>query len=70
MKICVYKDILKFSMFSSDNENMAYFVDEQRNVKPIRDHIELRAHWQNNEDRVRIYTLDEAVDAVKKLIIG
>ena len=64
----LYRDVLKFSMFSEHIENMAYFIDEQRNAKPIRNHSELRAHWQNNEDRVCIYTLDEAVDAVKKLI--
>ena len=64
----LYRDILKFSMFSEHIENMAYFIDERRNAKPIRNHSELRAHWQNIEDRVRIYTLDEAVDAVKKLI--
>lgn len=64
----LYVDKLKFSMFSENIDEMSYFIDEQRYAEPIRNHSELRVHWQNNEDRVRIYTLDEAVDAVKKLL--
>lgn len=64
----LYVDELKFSMLSENTNRMSFFIDDNRDATHIRDHESLRTHWMPQEDIVRIYTLREAVDAVKKLI--
>ena len=64
----IYVDRLRFSMFLEGNTEMTFFIDEHRDAHPIRDHDSLRDHWRAQEDIVRIYTLREAVDDVRKLI--
>ncbi|MBI4822790.1 MAG: hypothetical protein HY805_00955 [Nitrospirae bacterium] len=63
-----YIDTLKFSMFSDKSEEFAYFIDDQQNATSVREHESLRVHWHTHEDLVRVYTVHEAVDAVKELI--
>ncbi|MDP3066779.1 MAG: HD domain-containing protein [Methanobacteriaceae archaeon] len=64
----LHVDELKFSMFLENSDHMSFFIDENRDATHIRDHESLRTQWTPQEDIVRIYTLQEAVDAVKKLI--
>lgn len=65
----LHVDELKFSMFLEDNNHMSFFIDENRDATPIRDHESLRIQLiPPQEDIVRLYTLREAVDAVRKLI--
>ena len=61
-------DTIKFSMFSEKEKEMSYFIDENRQATPMREHVMLRNHWQKPEEYVRLFTIQEAVEAVKKLI--
>jgi HD superfamily phosphohydrolase len=64
--VCI--DRQRFSMLFDNSEELSYFIDEGRHASPIRDHDSLRDHCRAQEDIVRIYTLREAVDDVRKLI--
>jgi hypothetical protein len=57
-------------MFSDQPSALAYFVDVEngRLATPVREHPDLRYYWRESEDRVRLFTLGDAVDAVKELI--
>jgi hypothetical protein len=62
------EDTMSFDMFSDDVHELAYFVDDARKAKPVREHPYFRQHWKDTEQTVRLFTIGEAVDAVKKLI--
>jgi hypothetical protein len=54
-------------MLSDDPGEMAYVIDEDRRAVPIRDHDIFRDYWKPQEG-LRIFTLAEAVAAVKAII--
>jgi hypothetical protein len=62
-------DTGSFSVFAEDKKQMSYFVDDSRRAEPIRDHKALRTYWQQPDDFVRLFTVREAVDAVRKTIV-
>ena len=62
------EDTLSFNMLCSKPAEIAYFIDDARHAKPIREHPSLRHHWKETEETVRHFTVAEAVDAVKALI--
>lgn len=62
-------DTGRFSMFQEEKRQMSYFVSNNRQAEPVRDHRELRVYWQEPNDFVRLFTLREAVDAVRRLIL-
>lgn len=64
----LYVDTLKFAMLLEKADEISYFIDDEHNASPIRNHDLLRIYWTPQEDIVRIYTLHEAADSVKKLI--
>jgi hypothetical protein len=66
----LYVDTVKFSMFSENDSEFAYFIDDSMKATPVREHELLRVHWQPSEERVRLYTVHEAVESVKALIDG
>ncbi len=54
-------------MLSDAPGQMVYVVDENRRATPIRDHDMFREYWKPQEG-VRIFTLAEAVSAVKSVV--
>lgn len=62
------EDTMSFKMLSEDPSELAYFVDDTGKATPIREHHNLRQHWAQSEETVRLFTVAEAVDAVKRLI--
>ncbi|MGO9200027.1 MAG: hypothetical protein ACLQM8_05745 [Limisphaerales bacterium] len=62
------EDTMSFDMLSQEARELAYFVDDSRRATPIREHPNLRQHWTETEETVRLFTVAEAVDAVKTLI--
>jgi HD superfamily phosphohydrolase len=64
----VVVDTTRFSMFSDDEEHMVYFINEDQLATPALAHESIRHHWQRTEDEVRLFTVLEAVEAVKSLI--
>ena len=61
-------DTAKFSMLRDQAGQRAYFVDEERTAQLVRDHPQFRHHWGDPDELVRLFTLREAVDAVRRLI--
>ena len=55
-------------MFAEDEEKVGYVIDENRRATPMRQHEMLRSYWKKPEEYVRIYTIAEAVEPVRKLI--
>ena len=59
----------ELSILCEDAAEMGYLIDEDKSASPIRDHDELLMYRQRNHIKmVRIFTVQEAVDAVAKLI--
>jgi uncharacterized protein len=63
----VVVDETKMQMLSDKAEEMVYTVDENRRAVPIREHEMFREHHRPQEV-LRIFTLAEAVSAVKSLV--
>jgi hypothetical protein len=57
----------KFDVFSADAKEISYLIDERRRASPIRDH-ELLRHRSDTRDFVRLFTVAEAVEAVRVLV--
>jgi uncharacterized protein len=67
----IYVDNATFEMFSRNPQQWAYFVDighEQRLAIPIREHPQLKPHWQESQRRVRLFAPREAVDSILKTL--
>jgi len=67
-KYYVHVDECEFLMFCDKEEEIGYFIDEDRTPSPIRESEELRMHSGNKKELMRIFTLSEAVDAVRHAI--
>ncbi len=64
----LYVDKLEFRMLYDTEEKMAFFIEEDHLATPIYQHESLKQYWQKPETSVRLFTIREAVDAVKKII--
>lgn len=62
------EDTLSFDMLCTDTNQIGYFVDDAFLATPIRESPHLRHHWKETEETVRLFTVAEAVDSVRKLI--
>jgi hypothetical protein len=63
-KYYVYIDECEFRMFCEKQEELGYFIDEDRMPSLMRESEELRMHSGNKKELMRIFTLSEAVEAV------
>lgn len=63
-------DHMNFKMLSENETQMSYFIDNDRRASFVRDHESLRHDWKKAESSIRLFTIREAVDSVKKLIEG
>lgn len=67
----VHIDHANFRMFCERPEECAYFVDgdsESRDAEQIRNHPQLRAHWEEPQRTTRLFAPREAVDAIARMI--
>ncbi|MGR3173746.1 MAG: HD domain-containing protein [Candidatus Scalindua sp.] len=65
----MFIDTVKFKMFSENDCEMGYFIGDLHKATPIREHEELKPYWLRNEvEFTRLFTINEAVDSLKKLI--
>lgn len=67
----VHIDNASFRMFCENQNEDAYFVDcdsTAREATPIRDHPQLRAHWQETQRTVRLFAPREAVSGLLRMI--
>jgi uncharacterized protein len=60
-------DRTSFSMFSKSKMGLSYLVDENGLATPIKEHPKLKQH-DKESTAVRLFTVSEAVDAVRKLL--
>jgi len=60
-------DETKLRMLSDEPEQMVYVIDEGRHATPIKDHEMFREYWKPQEG-LRVFTLADAVGAVKALV--
>jgi HD superfamily phosphohydrolase len=63
----VHIDNASFKMFCDSPTEYAYFVDsdsETREASPIRDHHQLRVHWQETQRIIRLFVPREAVSGM------
>jgi HD superfamily phosphohydrolase len=63
-------DTISFSMLSESEGNFSYFINGKRDAAPIKDHAVCHHYWNAKDECVRLFTLEEAVEAVKKVIDG
>ena len=64
----LHVDTLKFRMLAGRQGDWSYFVDRHMTATPIREHDSLRHHWQDPEERIRLFTVPEAAEDVARLI--
>lgn len=61
----------KFTMFSADLAEQAYFIELNKDSRPatkVQDHSDFRLHWRDEGRNVRLFVPREAVVAIAKLI--
>lgn len=61
-------DKYPFSMLSHNQVDMSYLIDGNRLATPIREHPSLRQYDTTESRPIRLFTVAEAVDPVRKLI--
>jgi uncharacterized protein len=69
----VHIDSAVIDMLSEKPDESAYFVDIEsidRPATPIREHKQLKPHWEEPHEIVRLYVPREAVEAVLKAVRG
>lgn len=61
-------DRTEFNMLSNRDEQKVCMIDSQKNAVYANDHENLRSHQTDYKKEVRIFTIREAVDSVRKCI--
>jgi HD superfamily phosphohydrolase len=67
-KYYVHVDESEFQMFREEETEWGYLVDGNRKPIPMRESEELKMHMGNKKEIMRMFTLAEAVDAVRHTI--
>lgn len=63
-------DEVNQNILSQDEREFGYFIYDENNAFPMKDHPVLRNLQNKNKDYVRIFTLSEAAESVKNIVTG
>jgi len=63
-----FTDRVKFQMFAEESES--YVVEQHRRASPAKEHPELKKYVEQTPERVRLFTVQQAVEPVARLISG